>query len=121
MEPANAPELEGGLAWLNTDHPLRMKDLRGQVVILDFWTYCCVNCMHVLPILHDLEVRRAKDPIVVIGVHSAKFEGERDPQRIREAMARYGVTHPVVVDRDMAIWGLVGVSSWPTLVIIRPN
>jgi thiol-disulfide isomerase/thioredoxin len=120
-EESLAPELEGGLAWLNTDRPLKLSELRGQVVVLDFWTYCCINCMHVLPILHDLEQKHASDPVVVIGVHSAKFQGERDPDRIREAMARYGVTHPVYVDDDMHVWNAYGVSSWPTIVVIRPN
>jgi thiol-disulfide isomerase/thioredoxin len=116
-----APELEGGLAWLNTDKALKLKELRGQVVILDFWTYCCINCMHVLPILHTLEQKHAADPVVVIGVHSAKFQGERDPDRIREAMLRYGVTHPVYVDSEMHVWEKYGIRSWPTLVVIRPN
>src|SRR3954469_5974373 len=97
-----APEIEPSVAWLNTNRPITMKELRGQLVILDFWTYCCVNCMHVIPVLRALEERHAKDPVVVLGVHSAKFEGEKDAARIAEAMRRYDVRHPVVVDRDMA-------------------
>ena len=116
-----APELDGGIAWLNTDRPLRLEDLRGQVVLLDFWTYCCVNCMHVLPVLAELEERHRADPVVVIGVHSAKFTGEKDPQRIADAIERYGVRHPVVVDSELRIWRAFAIRSWPTLVVIRPD
>ncbi|MBI2396145.1 MAG: redoxin domain-containing protein [Deltaproteobacteria bacterium] len=116
-----APELPQDFVWLNTPAPLSLRALRGHVVILDFWTYCCVNCMHVVPVLEALEARHRGDPLVVIGVHSAKFEGERDPERIADAIARYGVHHPVVVDREMKIWSDFAVRSWPTLVVVRPD
>ncbi|UQA61476.1 thioredoxin-like domain-containing protein [Polyangium aurulentum] len=117
----HAPDLDGALAWLNTDRPLSMRELRGNVVILDFWTYCCINCMHVLPILRAIEERHASDPLVVIGVHSGKFDAERDPARIREAIDRYDIAHPVAVDDDMTLWSRFGVRSWPTLVVVRPD
>ncbi|MBW2527442.1 MAG: redoxin domain-containing protein [Deltaproteobacteria bacterium] len=115
------PGFEGGMAWLNVDRPIRMEELRGCVVVVDFWTYCCVNCMHVLPVLRTLEERFAGQPLVVIGVHSGKFTAERDPERILQAVGRYGVPHPVVVDDEMVIWSRFGIRSWPTLVIIRPD
>ncbi len=121
MQAPVSPDLDGDFTWLGVDRPLTLRELRGHVVILDFWTYCCVNCMHVLPVLRDLEERHKNDPVVVIGVHSAKFEGERDPERIRAAMERYGVNHPVVVDREMTLWQRFGVRSWPTLVVVRPD
>src|SRR4051812_22372766 len=77
--------------------------------------------MHVLPILRDLEERHANDPLVVIGIHSAKFDAEKDAARIEAAMQRYGVSHPVAVDGDMRIWSGYAVRSWPTLVVIRPD
>src|SRR5689334_24283743 len=77
--------------------------------------------MHVLPILRDLEERHAADPLVVIGVHSAKFDAEKDDQHILAAMRRYGVAHPVAVDSEMRIWSAYAVRSWPTLVVIRPD
>ena len=120
-ERIRAPELDGGLAWLNVDHPLSLRDLRGSVVILDFWTYCCVNCMHVLPTLRAIEERHASDPVVVIGVHSGKFSAEHDPERIREAVGRYDVRHPVVVDDNMTLWSRYAIRSWPTLVVVRPD
>lgn len=117
----HAPEFPEGFDWIGTLRPLRLRELRGQVVILDFWTYCCINCMHVLPVLAALEERRKDDPVVVIGVHSAKFDAESETARIREAMARHGVGHPVLVDRGHKVWQDYAVRSWPTLVVIRPD
>lgn len=118
FERTTAPEFVTGLPWLNTDRPLSLKELRGHVVILDFWTYGCVNCLHVIPELRRIERKFADKPVVVIGVHSGKFKAERDPQRIREAMSKYQVDHPVVVDSDFAIWKSYQVRAWPTLVAI---
>jgi thiol-disulfide isomerase/thioredoxin len=117
----HAPELDRGLAWLNTDRPLRFAhELRGQVVLLDFWTYCCINCMHILPDLEYLEERFAGRPFLVIGVHSAKFDNETDRGSIRAAVQRYGIRHPVVVDDDMRLWRAYGARSWPTRVLVDP-
>jgi DNA-binding beta-propeller fold protein YncE len=115
-----APSLDGGLEWINTTKPLTLADLRGKFVLLDFWTFCCINCIHVLPELQQLE-RAYANELVVVGVHSAKFEGEQDIRNIREAVLRYEIEHPVVNDANMAIWKNYGVQSWPTLVLIDPN
>jgi len=112
-----APPLTGGV-WLNTDKPIDLKSLRGHVVILDFWTYCCINCLHILPELKRVEQRFKGKPVVVIGVHSGKFDAEKDPLRIRQAIDRYDVKHPVVVDSTFTIWRRYQISAWPTLVII---
>jgi len=117
----HAPELDRGLAWLNTDRPLRFaQELKGQVVLLDFWTYCCINCMHILPDLEHLERKFAGRPFVVIGVHSAKFDNEADRMNVRAAAQRYGIRHPVVVDDDMRLWRAFGARSWPTRVLVDP-
>jgi DNA-binding beta-propeller fold protein YncE len=113
-----APPLDGG-EWVNTAGPIALADLRGRFVLLDFWTYCCINCMHVLPELKKLE-HAFPNELVVIGVHSAKFEGERVTDNIREAAERYEIEHPVVNDAQMAIWHRYGARSWPTLVLIDP-
>ncbi len=118
---ARAPELTGGEVWLNTDRPLTLAELSGHVVVLDFWTYCCINCLHVLPELERLERRFADRPVVVIGVHSGKFDAEKDATRIQTAIERHGVRHPVVVDSTFAIWQRFGVRAWPTLVVIGPE
>jgi thiol-disulfide isomerase/thioredoxin len=115
-----APELEGGIAWLNTGKPLTLKDLKGKVVLLDFWTLCCINCIHVMPDIEKLEKKYANE-LVVIGVHSAKFENEKNSESIRKAILRYGLKHPVVNDADQKIWNAYDCSSWPTLVLIDPE
>ncbi len=98
-----APELDGGVSWLNTAGPIRMRDLKGKIVVLDFWTFCCINCIHMLPDLAKLE-KQYPNQLVVIGVHSAKFENEKDSESIRKAILRYEITHPVVNDANMKIW-----------------
>jgi thiol-disulfide isomerase/thioredoxin len=115
-----APELDGGIAWLNSAGPLKLDDLKGKVVVLDFWTFCCINCIHTLPDLAKLEKKYEKE-LVVIGVHSAKFENEKNTDAIRKAILRYQISHPVVNDADMKIWNRYDVSSWPTLVLIDPE
>src|SRR6267154_5530637 len=112
-----APELTGGAGWLNTDKPISIEGLRGKVVLLDFWTYCCINCMHVIPDLKKLEHKYAKE-LVVIGVHSAKFKTEKESENIQQAILRYGLEHPVVNDNEFRIWQSYTVNSWPTLVLI---
>jgi thiol-disulfide isomerase/thioredoxin/DNA-binding beta-propeller fold protein YncE len=115
-----APDLSGGTDWLNTDRALDLKELRGRVVLLDFWTLCCINCIHVLPDLAKLE---AKYPgvLVVIGVHSPKFDNEKNTESIRKAILRYEVKHPVVNDAEQKIWKRYRVNSWPTCVLIDPD
>ncbi len=115
-----APPLDGGVAWLNTGGEISLKDLRGKIVVLDFWTYCCINCMHVLPDLEYLEKKYAKE-LVVIGVHSAKFDNEKDSEAIRKAIVRYEIEHPVINDAHMKVWRNFQISSWPTLVLIDPE
>ena len=119
-ERVHAPELDGGMGWLNTDAPLSMAGLRGKIVLLDFWTYCCINCMHVIPDLKKLEAKYANQ-LVVIGVHSAKFPNEGESENIRQAILRYEIEHPVVNDREFRIWRKYGPRSWPTLVLIDPD
>ncbi|KAK9067481.1 hypothetical protein SSX86_014811 [Deinandra increscens subsp. villosa] len=115
------PEFPSKLDWLNTA-PLQLRrDLKGKVVLLDFWTYCCINCMHVLPDLEFLEKKYKDMPFTVIGVHSAKFDNEKDLEAIRNAVLRYGITHPVVNDGDMYMWRELGINSWPTFAIIGPT
>lgn len=105
--------------WLNTSRPLTQEDLEGRIVLLDFWTFCCINCMHIIPDLHALE-KKYGNKLTVIGVHSAKFTNEKDTSNIRNAILRYDIEHPVVNDKDFKIWQGFGVRSWPTLVLINP-
>lgn len=114
-----APEFPDGMEWLNVARPLSLAELRGKVVLLDFWTYGCINCIHIIPDLKRLEAEYA-DELVVIGVHSAKFDNEGDTDNIRDIIRRYGLEHPVVNDGDFAVWREWGASAWPTVVLIDP-
>jgi len=116
----DAPELVGGTDWLNTEKPIKLADLKGRIVVLDFWTLCCINCIHTLPDLARLEARYP-NVLVVIGVHSPKFENEKKTSSIFKAILRYEITHPVVNDADHKIWDAYGVRSWPTLGLIDPE
>ena len=115
-----APEFATGLDWINTGgKPLTLAGLRGKVVLLDFWTYGCANCMHVIADLERLEHEYA-DSLVVIGVHSAKFANEGRTSQIRKVVQRYELKHPVVNDREMLIWDSYGARAWPTLAVVDP-
>ena len=115
-----APEINGGRGWLNTDKPLSLAALKGKVVLLDFWTYGCINCIHIIPDLKKLEAKYPNQ-LVVIGVHSAKFENEKDTENIRRIILRYELEHPVYNDSDFAVWQSYGVRAWPTQVLIDPG
>lgn len=116
-----APQLTGKGGWLNTgDKQYTLADLRGRIVILDFWTFCCINCLHVLDELRELEEKH-RDTVVIIGVHSPKFVHEAEHQAVVDAVERYGVEHPVLDDPELATWKQYAVRAWPTLVVIDPE
>lgn len=115
----NAPEFPEGMEWLNTERPLSIRQLKGKLVLLDFWTFCCINCIHIIPDLKKLEHKYANE-LVVIGVHSAKFPAERGTENIRQAILRYEIEHPVVNDHEMQVWQSYTANSWPTLFLIDP-
>ncbi len=115
-----AARLEGR-GWLNTGGArLDLDSLKGKIVVLDFWTFCCINCLHVLDELRPLEAKYG-DAVVVVGVHSPKFEHERDPQALAAAVERYGVEHPVLDDPDLKTWDAYAARAWPTLVVVDPE
>jgi sugar lactone lactonase YvrE len=114
-----APDFPAGLAWLNVAEPLTLADLRGKVVILDFWTYGCINCIHVMDELARLRGRFGHK-LAVIGVHSPKFDNEANLETLRSVLVRYQRDEPVVNDPDYRMMGLYGVRAWPTLVVIDP-
>lgn len=115
----SAPALIGD-TWFGTgDRRLNLDDLRGRIVLLDFWTLCCVNCHHVLAELRPIEAKYS-DVLTVVGVHSPKFEHEKNPESVRSAIERHGIDHPVLNDPNLATWSGYGVRAWPTLVLIDP-
>jgi DNA-binding beta-propeller fold protein YncE len=113
------PEFSENITWLNSQ-PLTKQDLKGKFVLLDFWTYCCINCIHILPELKKLE-QQFPNNLVVIGVHSAKFETEKGTENIRQAILRYEIEHPVINDADHSMWWQYGINSWPTIALIDPE
>ena len=115
-----APEFPTNLDWINVENPLTMSGLVGKIVIFDFWTYGCINCLHVIPVLEQVEQKFAEE-VVVIGVHSAKFENEGQTENLRQIVQRYGIHHPVINDNEFAVWRNYGARAWPTIAIVDPR
>ncbi|MGC0272201.1 NHL domain-containing thioredoxin family protein [Pseudactinotalea sp. Z1739] len=110
-----------GRGWLNTGGTdLSLHSLRGKIVLLDFWTFCCINCLHVIDELRELEEDFA-DVLVTIGVHSPKFVHEADPDALAAAIERCDVAHPVLDDPELGTWKAYTARAWPTLVLIDPE
>ena len=110
-----------GRGWLNTGgKSLDLESLRGKIVLLDFWTFCCINCLHVLDELRPLE-EQYSDVLVTVGVHSPKFEHEADPVALAAAVERYEIHHPVLDDPELDTWKAYTARAWPTLVVIDPE
>lgn len=119
--PCPCPRADRQGGWLNTGgKELTLADLRGRIVILDFWTFCCINCLHVLDELRELEEKH-RDTVVIIGVHSPKFVHEAEHAAVVDAVERYEVHHPVLDDPELATWKQYAVRAWPTLVVIDPE
>jgi thiol-disulfide isomerase/thioredoxin len=116
----NAPRFPVRAEWLNSSGPLSLEDFKGKLLVLDFWSYCCINCMHIIPVLRRLE-RKYPEEIAVVGVHSAKFDEERATEHIQQAIMRYGVSHPVINDADKVVWQSYAVRAWPTLIFVDPT
>ncbi|MGZ0217297.1 MAG: thioredoxin-like domain-containing protein, partial [Acidimicrobiales bacterium] len=115
-----APDAPQGLDWFNVDRPLSLSgDLRGKIILLDFWTQGCINCIHVVPELAQLE-KEFEESLVVIGVHWAKFDHERSSSAVKQAIARYGVDHPVVNDDYEYLRQSYRIKAWPSTVLIDP-
>ena len=115
-----APEFSDDLEWLNISHPLTINGLKGKIILLEFWSYCCINCHHNIAQLRKLH-RKYPDNLVIIGVHSGKFPNEKNADNIRQAVIRHGIEYPVVNDADFKIWQQYSVKAWPTIVLIDPN
>lgn len=119
------PEFPSNLSWFNTNGvPLSFSSgqLEGNLILLDFFTYCCINCLHLLPDLARLEEKYGlKEGLLVVGVHSAKFLNEKGEANILNAILRYDIHHPVLNDANIQLWERLGISCWPTLVLIGPG
>jgi cytochrome c biogenesis protein CcdA/thiol-disulfide isomerase/thioredoxin len=112
-----APELTGITNWINSD-PLTLAELRGKVVIVDFWTYSCINCVRTLPYITDWNTKYADDGLVIIGVHTPEFEFEKDPKNVLDAIDRFGIEYPVAQDNDFSTWRAFKNRYWPAKYFI---
>ena len=115
-----AVEFPAGLDWINASEPVTLESLQGRIVLLDFWTYGCINCVHVIPDLKALQEKYPEE-LVVIGVHSAKFTNEAVTDNIRLIAERYGRSEPIVNDADFEIWRSYGMNAWPGFIVIDPE
>ncbi|TAM51943.1 MAG: redoxin domain-containing protein [Paraburkholderia sp.] len=115
-----APGFDGADRWYNSP-PLTLDALRGKVVLVEFWTRECINCIHVLPHTKALHDAYAKDGLVVVGVHTPEYEEERDPAALQAALDRYGIMWPVAVDNESRIWNAYGNRFWPAIYLIDRN
>ncbi|MEO1404310.1 MAG: thioredoxin-like domain-containing protein, partial [Cyanobacteria bacterium J06635_1] len=120
MARVRPPKLPATLPWLNTPTPISLVDLKGRVVLLDFWTYGCINCINLMPTLKAIEHKYA-NALTLIGIHAGKFSAEQSLGNIRHAIAKHNITHPVVVDSDFQLWRAYAIKAWPTLVLIDPD
>ena len=116
-----APDFPSNFDWINSDHPVSLKELRGHIVILHFWTLCCINCMQALAQLREIEETYPTETLVIVSVHSPKFPNEKFTESVRDAVLRYGINHPVVNDRNMNLWRQYAIRAWPTLIFIDPE
>lgn len=112
-----APELTND-TWLNAEAPLRLADLRGKVVIVEMWTFDCINCQHVIPSLKEWYSKYKNQGLVIIGNHFPEFSYERDLNNVKDAVARYGIEYPVAQDNDGATWRAYKNNYWPALYLI---
>ena len=115
-ESATAPELATG-NWINSE-PLNLKDLRGRVVLVEFWTFGCINCRNTLPFIKGWHDRYREKGLTVIGVHSPEFDEERDVEKVRSEVASLGIRYPVVTDNGYQTWNAYNVEAWPTAFLL---
>lgn len=120
VPPTTAPEINTEFGWVNTENSYKLADFKGKIVLLDFWTFGCINCQHIIPNLEKLE-KEFENELVVIGIHSAKFSAEQSTQRIRQAALKFGIHHPIVNDADLKVWKNYAIRAWPTLTLISPD
>ncbi|NWA27963.1 thioredoxin family protein [Pseudomonas gingeri] len=111
------PSLSGAVEWLNSE-PLSRESLRGKVVLVDFWTYECINCLHVLPHVNQWAKKYAGDGLVVIGVHTPEYAEEKIPDNVRRQVKRLGIDYPVAIDSDYKIWHAFDNQYWPAHYLI---
>lgn len=116
----DAPDISGTGPWFNST-PQSLARLRGKVVLVEFWTFGCYNCRNVEPYVKQWHARYASEGLVVIGVHTPEFAHEADPKRVKKYLADNGISHPVVLDNDYAIWNRWGNRYWPAMYLLNKS
>jgi thiol-disulfide isomerase/thioredoxin len=115
-----APEFENISGWINSE-PLRLRDLRGKVVFLDFWTYGCINCQRTLPSMRELHSRYSGEGLAVVGVHTPEFPYEKKRENVERAVTSAGLTYPIALDSENSTWKLYGNHYWPRQTLVDAN
>ncbi len=115
--PKPAPELAGLQEWMNSN-PLTLEQLKGKVVLVDFWTYSCINCIRTLPVLNQWNETYAKDGLVIIGVHAPEFAFEKEPANVKAAIEKYAIKYPVALDNKFETWRAYNNRYWPAKYFI---
>jgi thiol-disulfide isomerase/thioredoxin len=115
--PYPAPEMTGIQNWINSP-PLKIADLRGKVVLIDFWTYSCINCVRTLPYIKDWDAKYRDKGLVIIGVHSPEFDFEKKLDNVQAAVKKYGIKYPVALDSELTTWSAFNNSYWPAHYLI---
>lgn len=113
---ASAPDFKGIDGWLNSP-PLDVKQLKGKVVLVDFWTFDCINCAHTIPHVEDWYSRYRDKGLVVVGVHTPEYSFEHDTDNLKNAVKRFGIQYPVAQDNQYATWNAYGNQYWPALYL----
>lgn len=114
------PEIKGIAAWLNSS-PLNNAQLKGKVVLVDFWTYSCINCIRTLPYLKDWYAKYQDKGLIIIGIHSPEFEFEKDLTNVKNAVSNFGIKYPVALDNDYATWMSFNNSAWPAHYLVNKD
>jgi len=115
----DAPELKNKYGkWINTDKEITMEDLKGKVVLIEFWTFGCYNCTNTLPYLNKWYDKYKSDEFELIGVHCPEFDNERNYENVKASVERLGIRYPVLTDNEFSIWKEYDVHAWPTIFLI---
>jgi len=116
-----APEISGLTHWINSKKISSMKELRGKVILVDFWTYSCFNCINTFPYVQSWHEKYAKDGLVVLGIHAPEFQFERKLDNVKQAVQKHGLTFPIALDNGFKLWRAYGNRYWPAFYLIDKN
>ncbi len=114
----NAPEFKNTGKWINTEKDITLEDLKGKVVVIEFWTFGCYNCVNTLPYLNKWYDKYKSGNFEMIGIHCPEFDNERNFENVKESVSELGIKYPVLTDNDFSVWRKYDVHAWPTIFIL---